>query len=214
MKQLTNFLKSMVVGGLVVILPLAILLFVMNWLFGKVRDLIRPLTAIVMEWIPFSGVTADAIVIVLLVLVCVTVGALVRTKVGGWLHHWIESRFLLKAPGYSLIKEILMQFMGAKRSPFSTVVLAQVFGNETLCTGFVMDEDAQGEYVTVFVPTGPNPTSGWIFHLPQQFVHQVKVPIEETMRTIIGCGAGSSVLLNARGQAVLHAGGSGTGGCG
>jgi uncharacterized membrane protein len=47
----------------------------------------------------------------------------------------------------------------------------------------------------VFVPTGPNPTSGFIYHLDQQYVHPVKVSVEEAMRSVISCGAGSGTLL-------------------
>ena len=36
-----------------------------------------------------------------------------------------------------------------------------------------------------------------IFHLPGKFVHPVGVSVEETMRSVIGCGAGSARLLNA-----------------
>ena len=63
-------------------------------------------------------------------------------------------------------------------------------------TAFITDTHASSRY-TLFVPTGPNPTSGLIFHIPQEYVHPVKVSVEETMRSVIGCGAGSSNLLDA-----------------
>ena len=50
--------------------------------------------------------------------------------------------------------------------------------------------------VAVFVPTGPNPTSGLIFHVPRDHVHPVAVSVEEAMRSVIGCGAGSTALVN------------------
>jgi uncharacterized membrane protein len=49
---------------------------------------------------------------------------------------------------------------------------------------------------TVFVPTGPNPNSGLIFHIPDKFVHPAGVSVEEAMRSVIGCGAGSNNLIN------------------
>jgi uncharacterized membrane protein len=100
------------------------------------------------------------------------------------------------APGYPTIKSVVMQFIGKEKSPFSSVALVQVFGNETLMTAFITDTHQNGRY-TVFVPTGPNPTSGLIFHIPQQYVHPVNVSVEETMRSVIGCGAGSTNLLGA-----------------
>jgi uncharacterized membrane protein len=63
-------------------------------------------------------------------------------------------------------------------------------------TAFITDTHQNGRY-TVFVPTGPNPTSGLIFHIPQEYVHPVGVSVEAAMRSVIGCGAGSADLLNA-----------------
>ena len=100
----------------------------------------------------------------------------------------------MKAPGYSIIKETVAQFIGNKKSPFSSAALVQIFGNETMVSAFVTDEHEDGSY-TVFVPTGPNPTSGNIYHLPGKFVHPIDAPVEDLMRSIISCGAGSSALV-------------------
>jgi uncharacterized membrane protein len=49
----------------------------------------------------------------------------------------------------------------------------------------------------VFVPTGPNPTSGNIYHLPGDRVRSVDVPVDQAMRAIISCGAGSTAMVVA-----------------
>ena len=116
---------------------------------------------------------------------------------GYFLHSTVENRVLKIAPGYSLIKETVVQILGSSRkSLFSSVALVQLFGNETLASAFITDRHADGSY-TVFVPTGPNPTSGNIFHLKAEYVHPVNVPIEDAIRSIISCGAGSSKLIEA-----------------
>ena len=56
------------------------------------------------------------------------------------------------------------------------------------------DRHEDGSF-TVFVPTGPNPTSGNIFHMPASYVSLVDHPVESTMRSIISCGAGSAELV-------------------
>lgn len=119
---------------------------------------------------------------------------LVRTRLGTWLYALIESRLLRRAPGYSMIKETIAQFLGKKQMPFSSVALVKIFGNDTLASAFVTDTHEDGSY-TVFVPTGPNPTSGAIYHLQAENVFPVAVSVEDAMRSIISCGAGSSVLI-------------------
>ncbi len=199
MKRVKEFCKSAVIGGLLVVLPLAIFLFILTWVFGVVRAGIGPVTTLVMENSPLQGIVVDVLVISLIVIACFAVGVLVRTKLGKWIYSILEARVLLKAPGYSLIKETVAQFLGNKKSPFSSVALAQIYCNDTMVSSFITDEHEDGSY-TVFVPTGPNPTSGNIYHLPSQYVHPVDVPIEDTMRSIISCGAGSSALIKKKAQ--------------
>jgi uncharacterized membrane protein len=194
MNRLKEFVKSTVVGGLLVILPLAISFFILTWVFGLVQEAISPLKTIVMQKSPLQGVVADILAVALLIVVCFSVGVLVRIRLGKWLYSVLESNVFLKVPGYSLIKETVYQFLGKKKSPFSSVALVQIFDNETLLSAFITDEHADGT-CTVFVPTGPNPTSGNIYHLPKDRVHPVDVSIEDAMRSIISCGAGSSILI-------------------
>jgi uncharacterized membrane protein len=93
-----------------------------------------------------------------------------------------------------MVKETVNQFLGKKESPFSSVALVQIFENDTKVTGFITDRHDNGT-ITVFVPTGPNPTSGFIYHLDAEYVHPVDVSVEDAMRSVISCGAGSGALV-------------------
>ena len=81
--------------------------------------------------------------------------------------------------------------------PFTDVVLVDVFSNGTRMTGFITDEHASGN-LTVFVPTGPNPTNGFIFHVTKEQVTRLDADIrtDDAMRTIIGVGVGSSSVMD------------------
>ena len=110
------------------------------------------------------------------------------------IYNGFEGSVLSKAPGYKMVKETVNQFLGKNESPFSQVALAQIFENQAMVTSFITDRHNNG-IVTVFVPTGPNPTSGFIYHLKKEFVHPVDVSIEDAMRSVISCGAGSEQLI-------------------
>ncbi len=195
MDRLKSFLKTSLLGGVVVILPVAILVSVTLWVFRLVTGLIEPLTRILIKDSQVNEFAADFIVIVLILAACFSVGVLVRTRLGSYLYRLIENRILKLAPGYSMIKETVFQIFGSKKdSPFSSVALAQIFGNETLVTAFITDTHEDGSY-TLFVPTGPNPTSGLIYHLEGRYVHPVNIPVQDAMRSIISCGAGSAKLM-------------------
>ena len=196
MKRIRDFLKTSLLGGLVVILPVAILIFVFKWIFNLVTNMVQPLTDLVMARSQMQEILADILVIAVILSLCFVIGVFVRTRLGKWIFQTLENKILKIAPGYSLIKETVMQFVASKKSPFSSVALVQIFGNETLASAFVTDTHENGSY-TVFVPTGPNPTSGNIYHLEARFVHPIDVPVEDAMRSIISCGAGSTKLVKA-----------------
>ena len=70
MNRFKEFVKSTVLGGLLVILPLAIFFFALTWIFGLVLSAISPLTNIVMQKSPLQGIVADILVVALLIAVC------------------------------------------------------------------------------------------------------------------------------------------------
>ncbi|MBT8219547.1 MAG: DUF502 domain-containing protein, partial [Bacteroidia bacterium] len=122
-----------------------------------------------------------------LLLVCFSVGVIVQTQLGKSIFAWVEKEWLLKLPFYKAIKETVQQFSGSKDMPFSKVVLVDVFNTGTRMTGFVTDKLDSGD-VTVFVPTGPNPTNGFIFHLKPDQIQELDSSTEEAMRSVIGIG--------------------------
>lgn len=197
MKTIKTFVVTTVLGGLVVILPVTILITVFTWLYRTLTDWIQPLTNLITSHSSLAEFLADMIVLAVVLLFCFVLGLAIKTSVGRFVHKGLETKILSFAPGYKLIKETLLQFMGRRRSPFSTVALVRLYGSRTLATAFITD-DEDPEYVTVFVPTGPNPTSGQIFHVEREFVHPVQVGIEAAMRSIIACGAGSHTLVSSR----------------
>ncbi len=183
-------------GGVIVILPVAILAAVFGWVFSFTTNLIQPLTDLIVANSDLKEIIADILVLFVIFVVCFFVGLIVRTRFGKFIYHMIENHLLKIAPGYTLIKETVLQILGNKKSPFSSVALVQIFGNDTLVTSFITDEHSDGSF-TVFVPTGPNPTSGNIYHLKGEHVHPVDVSVEDAMRSIISCGAGSTQLVES-----------------
>ncbi len=198
LQRTKTFFKTTLLGGIIVVLPATILGFAFKWLFGVVKDGIQPLTTLAEKHIglpdQYEKLVAPLIVLLIIVAGCFLVGLFVRTRIGRWIYEGLENSLLSKAPGYKMVKETVNQFLGKKESPFSSVALAQIFENDTMVTAFITDKHDDGT-ITVFVPTGPNPTSGFIYHLDQQYVHPVDVSVEDAMRSVISCGAGSDALV-------------------
>jgi uncharacterized membrane protein len=198
LKRTRTFIRTTLLGGVIVILPTIILYLAFKWLFGVVANAIRPLTRLLVETLTlpdrYDEVIATVIVLSVIILGCFLMGLFVRTRLGQMIYMGFENSVLSRAPGYKMVKETVNQFLGKKESPFASVALVQIFENDTKVTAFITDRHDDGT-ITVFVPTGPNPTSGFIYHLDGKYVHPVNVSVEDAMRSVISCGAGSEKLI-------------------
>ena len=200
MTRIKRFINTSVIGGILVLLPIAILFAVANWAFHFVTNLIQPLTDIVIKNRGMPELVGDVLVIGIIALTCFMVGSVVATGAGRWLHNHFDKYLTQLAPGYKIIKEIVGQFFGDKsNSPLGggDVAKVKIFGEnvDTAVTAIVTSRHTDGSY-TVFVPTGPNPTSGNIYHLKASQVEVIAdAKVEDMMRTIISCGAGSDQLF-------------------
>ena len=195
MQAIRKFFRTSLIGGLIVVLPIAIFAALVHWLVGVVTGLLQPLAEqLTANATQIPPVLAYVIVAVAIMLVCFAIGIAVRTSLGRWIHETLEGRILKRIPGYSLIRETVVQFVGNKKSPFSSVALVRISMVDAYVTAFITDEHE--DRYTVFVPTGPNPTSGNIYHLAKGLVRPVDVPVEDAMRSIISCGAGSTLLID------------------
>ena len=94
MKKLNTFIKATILGGTVVILPIAILIFIFRWIFYFVTDLIQPLTNVVVMKSFLPEITADLLVIAIILFICFVIGMFVRTKLGQLIYRSIENSLL------------------------------------------------------------------------------------------------------------------------
>ena len=200
MKKLNKFIKASFIGGVLILLPVAILIGAFNWMFRTITNLIQPITNLVVKSNGMPELLGDIVVVILIALTCFLIGTAVTTSAGKWLHRHFDRHLLRLAPGYKLVKEIVGQFFGEESSsPFANGEVARVsiFGTSsgTTVTALVTSKHQDGSF-TVFVPTGPNPTSGNMYHLPPEQVQlYLDVGVEDMMKTIIACGAGSDTLF-------------------
>ena len=204
MSRLRRFSKQSILGGLLVVAPIIILMIIFRWAFESIHQLIAPLTGRLNELVSLPALAADLIVLALLVLLCFLVGTAISTSFGRWLHDKLDQNLSRLAPGYRMVRDVLQQFLGdPSKSPFGKgeVALVQLYGPgvPTLATGIVTSHHENG-WLSVFVPTGPNPTSGFVYHLPPELVQlRPDIKLDAAFKTVLACGAGTGELL-AKGE--------------
>lgn len=191
-----NFLKTTMVGGLVVLLPLAIFYLLVTFMFYTISGIAKPLLGLSDAYTAFKyPFLVDVFAFIFLVALCFLVGLFVSTRLGQLWVNRIERKVLFMLPYYGTLREAVHQLLGNSNMNLFKVVLVDLYDTGTLATAFLTDE-SDGDYVTVFVPTGPNPTSGYIYHVKRNQIRYVDTKGEEAIRSIISIGTGSASILN------------------
>ena len=194
-----NFLKTTLIGGLAAILPLGLIVILFRWIISLIEKYLEPLVSLFHTDAGISTIIVYVIAVLAIIALFFFFGLFIRTRFGNMILNYFEQTYFMKIPGYKTAREIVQQFFGSNRSFFSEVVLVDIFDSGVLMTGFITDYQESNDYITVFVPTGPNPTSGNIYHLPKEKVKRSATPVDVAIKTIISCGAGSSeVFSNAK----------------
>ena len=195
LKNVFKFIRTTMIFGLASILPLVLIIYVVYWLFNLILDNVHPIARLVSDNTEINIILASLITVSVMLAACFLLGLIVRTRIGKFFHEQVEKRILKKIPGYTVTKEVVLTFSGEQEAPFSSAVMCRPFGGNVWMTGFVTDRCRENGTITVFVPTGPNPTSGNIYHLPEVEVRELDKRVEEGIKTVIGCGAGSTKLI-------------------
>lgn len=192
LKRIQSFLITTIIGGFAVVLPIGLLIGIIRFIYNFLARMLSPVRNIIGLSSSAQAWIVDLISIVIIVVAFFLIGLIVRTGIGRRIQSVVDRRILSRIPFYSTLRDTVNQFIGRKKMPFSQVVVADVMN--TKMTGFVTDEREDGTY-TIFVPTAPNPTNGFIFHVDRKELDFLDVRPEDAMRTIFGMGTGSALLF-------------------
>lgn len=186
-----------------VILPIAIFVWLVEWILGVVSEVISPLSRWLVELAPITNFMADVIGVLLLLSACFLIGLFIKTSIGEWLHDIVDAWLTKLAPGYKTIREIVSQLLGGEGNTSllkGDVCRAYIMGRAAgvSVTAIVTAKHDNGD-VTVYVPTAPIPTSGFVYHLSSACVDLLPhVSVEAAMRTVIACGSGSQIISDTK----------------
>ena len=96
---------------------------------------------------------------------------------------------------YTLLKQVFETFFSGKKQSFNQVVLLEYPRRDVWVLGFVsaktdgeIGKKIEGKVLNVFVPTTPNPTSGFLIFVPEKDVIKLKMSVEDGLKLVISCG--------------------------
>lgn len=193
--SLRQSVVTTMLGGFAVVLPLVLLIIVTRLIFQFVMGFVSPLTNLLGFSDSSHKLWINLLVLAAILVLFFLIGLAVRTRVGKLLLGQFENRWLKPLPLYGVLRDTVRHLFSKDKIPFSNVVLVDPFGTGVWMTGFITDNLSDG-YYTVFVPTAPNPTNGFIFHVSQERLRLAGVGSEDALRSVIGLGIGSAKLFS------------------
>jgi uncharacterized membrane protein len=194
MRGAANFVKTTAIGGFFVVLPAAIVLFLIGKVLAAIAMAVSPLLEnMTLRQIGGIGV-ATILAILLLFLLCFVTGLLIRTHLGRVAGGWVEGRVLRKLPGYMMIKNLTGRFTGVEGTEFAPA-LVDLYGGDTRSLALIVEEHDDGRY-TVFVPLAPTPTIGQVHILPSARVRKIQAPLGAVMNSFMQWGVESNRFLS------------------
>jgi uncharacterized membrane protein len=204
-------MKKYFITGLIVLLPLAltiaIVMFMVNLLtapfVGIVRGILHYLDLLDTNFSFLSSeqmqiVFSKVIILVLLFFLTIGLGAFGRWFfVHYMLNLWdyILHRIPLVSSIYKVCQDVINTLFGSKTKSFKQVVLVPFPNPQTWSLGLLTAEHMPGlpqseseNVVAVFVPTTPNPTSGFMMMFNEKEIVYLDMKVEEAFKYIVSCG--------------------------
>jgi uncharacterized membrane protein len=200
-----GFLKRHFLTGLLTIAPLAITLWVLWRFYELVSATMRPwlerLPALSAAYPDFFLTLLGFLVFMLLiVLIGVTMRSLFGLAVLRLVERAVEQIPVVKSM-YAGTKQVAAVFLQDQRTAFQRVVLFEYPRPGLFSMGLVTRDEPQDPLVNIFLPTTPNPTSGFLLLVPREDVRPVNVSVEEAIKLIV---SGGSVMTSEQARQIAE----------
>ncbi|MEM7463614.1 MAG: DUF502 domain-containing protein [Pseudomonadota bacterium] len=192
---MTGFLKTTIIGGILFLVPFAVLAVVLGKVFPIAQKLVAPLA----DFIPFDSIIGlnvpIALTSALILLLCFGVGLLAKTRIAKYLVNRLENSVMRKIPGYELLQSISADVAGVGGKDGHRVVLVRF--DDAWQFGLKIDEISGGKLVAVFIPDSPTPQTGAMMMVEADRVRPTNIPIASLFACLTHRGNGLRKLLSA-----------------
>lgn len=180
-------LRTYFFTGLIIILPFLLTLYLLWFVFGFVDGLVGPVLELVF------GRRIPGVGFVITVGLILGTGVLATNYLGRRFLAWGEKLFTrvpLVRSVYQTLKQVVQALLSDQKKAFRQVVLVEYPRKGVYSLAFLTGsrESAGGRMVTAFVPTTPNPTSGFLLFLPEDEVTYLDMSVEDGLKLVVSGG--------------------------
>jgi uncharacterized membrane protein len=181
-------LRTQFLAGVLVVVPIIVAIYILRWLFLTIDGILQPAAQSLLGYaIPGLGIAITIAVIYL-------TGVIATSVVGKRFIGYIES-LLARVPLfrylYTSIKQIMESFTTSGQSRFLQVVLVEFPKKGMRAIGFVTREsrtESGEKLLSVFIPTSPNPTSGYLEIVKEGDVIRTNISVDDALKVVLSAG--------------------------
>jgi len=193
-------MKKYLITGLLIWIPLVITIWVLKLVVDMLDQslLLLPLALRTESWL---GIHIPGLGVLLTLLIVFLTGAVTANLIGQRLvHFWHEilHRIPVVSSIYSSVKQVSDTLFSSSGDAFRKALLVQwpregmwTIGFLTGTPGGDVTRHLQGDYVSVYVPTTPNPTGGYFVMMPRKDVIELDMSVDTALKYVISMGVAS-----------------------
>ena len=190
-------MRKYFITGLLILVPLAITLWVLH---AVISTMDQSLLLLPVEWRPekLVGFQVLGIGTVLTLLIIFVTGLLAQNFIGNYVVRAWESllqRIPIVSSIYSSVKQVSDTLFSSSGNAFRKAVLIEYPRRDCWTIGFLTGvpggdvvNHLKGEFVSVYVPTTPNPTSGFFLMLPKDQAIELDMSVDAALKYIVSMG--------------------------
>lgn len=190
-------LRRWLLAGLLVLVPLIITVWVLNWVISTLDQTLQILPA---AWQPdrLLGIHIPGFGVLLALVIVLVIGAAVSNFLGRKLMSWWDAllgRIPIVRSIYSSVKQVSDTLFSENGNAFRQALLVQwprpgvwTIAFQTGTPGGGVSEHLEGEYLSVYVPTTPNPTGGYFVMLKKSDCIELAMSVDEALTYVISMG--------------------------
>ena len=197
---LFSSLRANFLTGMVVVVPVFLTFYLMWWFIGLVDSFVLPLVPGRYQPQPYLGIDVKGYGVIIFLIFTVFIGAITKGFIGRSLLHRAErivDRMPVVRSIYNGLKQIAETVLSQSNSSFEKACLVEYPRRGIWAVAFVATNTkgeilrrlpGEEQFLSVFLPTTPNPTSGFLLFVPKADVIMLDMDVEAAAKLVISAG--------------------------
>jgi uncharacterized membrane protein len=181
-------MRRQLLTGIIVVVPLGATILILVWIFTSIDNILQPVIQLIVgRPVPGVGFGITIVLIYLVGVIASNVGGKKLIKYG----ESLLAKIPVVRPLYISIKQILESFSSSGKTGLVQTVLVEFPRKGIWTVGFITNESPPQSgkvQLSIFIPTSPNPTSGFLQIVSEDEVVRTDIPVDEALKMVVSAG--------------------------